>query len=160
MASGWVSLRVGAAVLEDARDRAVPLADKNPNNKEEAEKRFKEVAEAYDVLSDKQKRQIYDMYGEEGLKGGFPGAGPDGGGGHGGAYHFDEGMASRIFEQFFGGGFGGFGGGPGVRFTTNRGGFAGASPFGGFGGMGMGDDDDYFGELVTAALLLAVRTST
>ena len=42
--------------------------DKNPDNAAEASERFKEVGEAFDVLSDKNKRQIYDMYGEEGLK--------------------------------------------------------------------------------------------
>jgi len=51
--------------------------DKNPDNKE-AEDRFKEAAEAYEVLSDEQKRQVYDRYGHEGLKGtgyqGFSGA--------------------------------------------------------------------------------------
>jgi DnaJ family protein B protein 4 len=53
--------------------------DRNPNKKEEAEKKFKEVAEAYEVLSDSQKRKIYDQFGEEGLKGGMPtGAGPGG----------------------------------------------------------------------------------
>ena len=40
---------------------------------EEAEKKFKEIAEAYDVISDPQKRTIYDQYGEEGLKGQAPG---------------------------------------------------------------------------------------
>lgn len=46
--------------------------DKNAN-KSEAEAKFKQISEAYDVLSDPQKRQIYDLYGEEGLKAGqFP----------------------------------------------------------------------------------------
>ncbi|XP_075480215.1 uncharacterized protein LOC142520938 [Primulina tabacum] len=46
--------------------------DKNVNKKE-AEAKFKQISEAYDVLSDPQKRQIYDLYGEEGLKSGqFP----------------------------------------------------------------------------------------
>lgn len=44
--------------------------DKNPNNKSEAEAKFKQISEAYDVLSDPQKRQIYDLYGEEALKSG------------------------------------------------------------------------------------------
>ena len=42
--------------------------DKNVENKDEAEKRFKEISEAYQVLSDSQKREIYNNYGEEGLK--------------------------------------------------------------------------------------------
>ncbi|XP_054807677.1 uncharacterized protein LOC129309929 [Prosopis cineraria] len=47
--------------------------DKNPVNKTEAEAKFKQISEAYDVLSDPQKRQIYDLYGEEALKSGqFP----------------------------------------------------------------------------------------
>ncbi|XP_069442204.1 dnaJ homolog subfamily B member 7 [Ovis canadensis] len=44
--------------------------DKNPENKEEAERKFKEVAEAYEVLSHDEKRDIYDKYGKEGLNGG------------------------------------------------------------------------------------------
>ncbi|MFW6159445.1 MAG: DnaJ domain-containing protein, partial [Planctomycetota bacterium] len=43
--------------------------DKNPDNKKEAEEKFKEVAEAYEVLSDPEKRSRYDQFGHEGLKG-------------------------------------------------------------------------------------------
>ncbi len=43
--------------------------DRNPDNKEEAEIRFRECTEAYSVLSDAQKRQIYDTYGHAGLAG-------------------------------------------------------------------------------------------
>src|SRR5262245_53500499 len=42
--------------------------DRNPDDKE-AEKKFKEISEAYDVLSDDQKRKLYDQYGHEGLRG-------------------------------------------------------------------------------------------
>jgi len=68
--------------------------DKNPNNPEAAEK-FKEISEAYEILSDESKRQMYDKYGKDALKEGT---------GH---------SAHDIFEQFFGGGFSNFFGGPG-----------------------------------------------
>jgi len=41
--------------------------DKNPDNADESNKRFKEISEAYEVLSDKKKRRVYDQYGKEGL---------------------------------------------------------------------------------------------
>ena len=72
--------------------------DKNKGDKESEEK-FKEIGEAYSVLSDENKRARYDQFGHEGLRGAS-----SGGGGFGG---FDFGDAESIFEQFFGGGFGG-----------------------------------------------------
>ncbi|MCH2197657.1 MAG: molecular chaperone DnaJ [Flavobacteriales bacterium] len=76
--------------------------DKNPDDKE-AEEKFKEAAEAYEVLSNAQKKQQYDQFGHDGMRGGF--------GGGGGGMNMDD-----IFSQFgdiFGGAFGGggFGGG-------------------------------------------------
>lgn len=46
--------------------------DRNPDNKEEAQRKFQEVAEAFEVLSDAQKKEVYGRYGEEGLKGAGP----------------------------------------------------------------------------------------
>ena len=84
--------------------------DKNPGDKE-AEEKFKEAAEAYDVLSNQEKRQRYDQFGHAGV-----GSSAAGGGFGGGGMSMDD-----IFEQFgdlFGGRFGSFG------------------SFGGFGGFG------------------------
>uniref|UniRef100_M3ZU75 DnaJ heat shock protein family (Hsp40) member B6b n=1 Tax=Xiphophorus maculatus TaxID=8083 RepID=M3ZU75_XIPMA len=71
--------------------------DKNPDNKEEAERRFKELSEAYEVLSDENKRSHYDRYGKDGL--------------NGGGNHYDNfshsGFTFRnpedVFREFFGG---------------------------------------------------------
>ncbi|KAE8717387.1 DnaJ-like protein subfamily B member 6-A [Hibiscus syriacus] len=80
--------------------------DKNPNNKKEAEAKFKQISEAYDVLSDPQKRAVYDQYGEEGLKGQVPPPGEGGfpGGADGGptTFRFNTRSPDDIFSEFFG----------------------------------------------------------
>ena len=65
--------------------------DKNPDQKELAEENFKKVSEAYEVLSNKEKRATYDQFGREGLSS----SGMGGGG-------FSRGQAEEIFAQFFG----------------------------------------------------------
>ena len=79
--------------------------DKNPGDKE-AEEKFKEAAEAYEVLSNPDKRARYDQFGHEGLNG----AGGFGGGYSGGGMSMDD--IFSMFGDIFGGhgGFGGFGG--------------------------------------------------
>ena len=130
--------------------------DKNPDNKVEAEEKFKEIAEAFSVLGNKEKREVYDKYGFQGLEqntgmdqGGF--ADFDDFGGFHSAFSFAD--ANNIFKQFFGGsdpfqffddddedfGFGKFGG---AKFGKK-----GEDMFGGFGSMGFGgfdDEDDGF----------------
>eukprot|EP00616_Rhizochromulina_sp_CCMP1243_P019678 CAMPEP_0118973774 /NCGR_PEP_ID=MMETSP1173-20130426/10903_1 /TAXON_ID=1034831 /ORGANISM="Rhizochromulina marina cf, Strain CCMP1243" /LENGTH=128 /DNA_ID=CAMNT_0006923467 /DNA_START=91 /DNA_END=474 /DNA_ORIENTATION=- len=78
--------------------------DKNPSP--EAEEAFKKVSEAYDVLSDKDKRAGYDRFGRQGV--GMADAGMDPGGGMGGgmphgfhASHMDAQRANDIFNSFF-----------------------------------------------------------
>ena len=86
--------------------------DRNQGSKD-AEERFKEITEAYEVLRDDQKRAVYDRYGEQGLKG-QPGAG------FGGAGGMDFAEAIEVFMRDFGG-FGGLG----DLFGQRRGGRAG-----------------------------------
>ena len=77
--------------------------DKNPGDKA-AEEKFKEAAEAYDVLSTAEKKQRYDQFGHRGMSG--AGRGGFGGGG----MNMDD-IFSQFGDIFGGGGFGGFGGG-------------------------------------------------
>jgi DnaJ family protein B protein 6 len=78
--------------------------DKNPHNKDEAEKTFKMISEAYEVLSDVQKRQLYDKYGEAGVKqGGAPSTANSASYGHPPSFHFEFRSPFDVFHEFFGG---------------------------------------------------------
>lgn len=101
--------------------------DKNPGDKK-AEEKFKELSEAYEVLSDQKKREMYDQFGHAGAQG-FGGGGPFGGaGGFGGGGFGQNGHSSQgdpfqdifgdVFSDIFGGGRGAGAGGPRARRQT------------------------------------------
>lgn len=125
--------------------------DRHQGNKEHAQKQFKAISEAYEVLSDKNKRAVYDQFGEEGLKNGAPQPGAEGFGGEarfpgGSFFNFTSGGRGGGRAGF---GAGGFGGGAGGFRPTNAddifrqffgaAGGAGGDPFASFGDL---DDDD------------------
>ncbi|SEG80993.1 molecular chaperone DnaJ [Marinobacterium lutimaris] len=109
-------------VPRDASDRDIKKAyrrlamkyhpDRNPDDKA-AEDKFKEISEAYEVLSDAQKRAAYDQFGHAGVDGQ---GGGFGGGGFGGGGDFSD-----IFGDVFGDIFGGGGGGGRRRSSVQRG---------------------------------------
>jgi molecular chaperone DnaJ len=94
-----VSRTAGEAEIKKAFRRLARELHPDVNKEPDAEERFKEAAEAYEVLSDADRRATYDRYGHEGLRSG------------GYAPNFEGfGSVADIFEAFFGGGGGGFGG--------------------------------------------------
>ncbi|KAE9608464.1 hypothetical protein Lal_00030139 [Lupinus albus] len=143
-----VNRNVSDEALKKAYKRLAMIwhPDKNLVNKSEAEAKFKRISEAYDVLSDPQKRQIYDLYGEEALKSGqFPPPSQSSSSSSSSRAHqhrhnpnatsFRD--ADDIYAEFFGSDGADTGGGSGGRGGVRRDGFyrtsTNAAPFGGVG---------------------------
>lgn len=116
--------------------------DKNPNNREEAVEKFREITEAYENLSDTDKRKTYDTYGFNGPKANYS--------------HFDFNQADDIFAKFFSSNpfehddddfFSSFFNRRRGKQGSSNGSFGGFGGFGGFRGFGGGslfDNDDFF----------------
>ncbi len=123
-----VAKSAGADEIKKAyRQAAIKFhPDKNPGDKA-AEEKFKEAAEAYDVLSNADKRARYDQFGHAGMSGGFGGAGgPGGAGGAYGAGGFTMEDIFRNFGDIFGGHFSGaFTGGGYGDYMGGMGGYGG-----------------------------------
>ena len=103
------------AIKSAYRKKAIQYhPDKNPGDKE-AEEKFKEAAEAYDVLSNPEKRAKYDQFGHSMGPQGFPGGG---GGFHAGGFSMEDIFAN--FGDIFGGAFGGMGGFESAGGRTRR----------------------------------------
>ncbi|MFT5724121.1 MAG: molecular chaperone DnaJ [Bacteroidia bacterium] len=111
--------------------------DKNPDNKE-AEEKFKEAAEAYEILSNADKRARYDRFGHQGV-----GGASGGGGGFGGGMSMDD-----IFSQF------------GDVFGGNGGGGGGGSPFESFFGGGRSRSRQAVGSNIRIKLKLTLEEIT
>ena len=128
-----------SATADDIKSSFRKLARKHhpdlAKDKKAAEEKFKEINEAYEVLSDPEKRRKYDEYGANwqhagngfgggasAQAGGFGGGSPFGGAGAGGDFHFGGTGYSDFFEQFFGTRRGrGYGGGVDFEETPQRG---------------------------------------
>ncbi len=112
--------------------------DRNPNNKDTAETKFKEISEAYAVLSDKDKRAKYDRFGHEKFHQTYSSEDIFSGANFQDILR-DMGFGGDIFSTIFGGGRGGR-----VRFETSGGGMGGDFDFSRFGGAGQGmNGQDY-----------------
>src|ERR1051326_1767621 len=103
MADYYATLEIGRSASEDEiksayRKLAMRYHPDRNNGSADAEEKFKQITEAYDVLRDPNKRAAYDRFGEAGLRGGGMG---------GGFHHVDLSEALGIFMRDFGGGFSG-----------------------------------------------------